>query len=428
MPADQAPCEANCALKNTVCPYYTTLFGARVARSVVTNYDYGLTTLRYHPKPFMSAKDWIIADEAQHLDAQLTAAAEATLNKRQFDELTQRPWSEDPIEWAAWATHNLELQKPRKGLAVTAYEEVISAMNDDEKSVPPAEVTKTKRRMRMLTELVGNLEIIEENGEDESWVLTFDKRTDTLKVRPLWPDQVKITEDFFASAERILLMSATLPPLNELEQLYGLEKGSVDVIEVPSIVPLENRMVYVVPVAKMNYKLQMTEVVKSMKIINSMLHQNPAEKVLIHTSSYALQQRAYELLEPAHLSRTILHDSDNREQQLNLFKESDQPLVLLSPSAESGLDVPELKLQFILKVLYPSLGDKWIKQRSQDRKEWYQQVAIDNTVQAIGRTPRSPDIKGRTFIFDSSFRFLWYNNKHRFPKYVQEAIQFIKPA
>ena len=105
IPADKAPCTAgyDCELRNSTCEYYGVVHAAQWADSVVTNYDYGMTTLKYQERPIIKTKDWIISDEAHFLDAQLTKAAEAELTKKHFDELSLRPSSDNRLVWAQWA-------------------------------------------------------------------------------------------------------------------------------------------------------------------------------------------------------------------------------------------------------------------------------------------------------------------------------------
>ena len=422
--ADHAPCTAgyDCPLRGSECTYYDVVHSARIGDSVVTNYAYGSTSLKYQPSSILHSKDWIISDEAHFLDAQLTAGAEAELTSKHFDVLSVRPYGDDPKAWAEWASYNLDSVRHDRDIAYGNLAELVDAL-DGHVLESPKELVDAKRHHKFYSELAEHLEAVASNESEHNYVLTVtDER---VKLRPLWPHHSRLTGDFFAAAPKTVLMSATLPPAAELAQLYGLDVNDIETIEMPSIFPLENRPVFVLPIAKMSYATQMQEIEKCMKVINHMLRENPTAKVLVHTNSYALQRRAADLLAFEHRPRLLMHTSENREMILERFRTSSSPYVLMSPSAESGLDVRDLQLQFILKVLWPSTGDNWVRARMNARPSWYTQAAIDNTVQAIGRAPRDESTVARTFILDSNFRFLYAKNKHRFPNYVREAIEWV---
>ena len=292
----------------------------------------------------------------------------------------------------------------------------------DEILESPKEIADAKGRYKFLSDIVQCLSALASNDNVNNYILTV--TDESVKLRPLWPYHSELTEEFFEASNKTLLMSATLPPEAEIAELYGLEGSQIETIQMASTFPVDNRLVHVAPIANMNYANWYEEIKKAMKVVNSMLSSNRDEKVLIHVSSYAMQKRASELLDPIHKSRLLTHSSDNRESVLKEF-ERPIPYVLISPSAYTGLDVKDLRLQFLLKCLYPSLADNWVRERMKASSDWYQQTAIDSMVQAIGRCPRDEHTKARTIILDAGFVGLYNRNRDRFPDYIQESIRFM---
>ena len=95
----------------------------------------------------------------------------------------------------------------------------------------------------------------------------------------------------------------------------------------------------------------------------------------------------------------------NRQEILNEFYESDEPLVLISPSLSEGLDLKDDLSRFciICKVPYASLGDPWVKARMEKNNIWYTINAAQTLIQMTGRSIRSETDYCDTYILDSNF-------------------------
>ena len=299
--AADAPCTGSeffCEYKDFSCPYYGALRGAFRAESAITNYDYGLTTLAYSPVNLLTKKHIIVADEAHYLDDQLTKAAEVEITKKQLMELPPHPRNDEDVEgWSTWAEGSYDIiQEPLNNAEhyVERLKEIIQLGSEE---ISSRDFGLAKKEANYWRSIATALKRIADLDWASSWVITT--QDEKVLMKPLWPTGAQITSSFFSSADKIVLMSATLPPIGELESLFGLPDNSTEVIQVPSNFPLENRMVYVVPIARMNYQTQFTEVEKSMRLVNSLLQQNGSDKALVHTCSYKLRDRAMELLDPS---------------------------------------------------------------------------------------------------------------------------------
>ena len=72
----------------------------------------------------------------------------------------------------------------------------------------------------------------------------------------------------------------------------------------------------------------------------------------------------------------------------------------------TGLDLKDeqSRFQILVKVPYPSLGDRWIKKKQTlDNGKWYRWQSVLKIVQAYGRSVRSKDDHAVTYLLDSTF-------------------------
>ena len=90
-------------------------------------------------------------------------------------------------------------------------------------------------------------------------------------------------------------------------------------------------------------------------------------------------------------SRLIFHDSTDREEALQKHLTSKEPTVLVTPSMSEGVDLRDdlARFQVLVKVPYPSLGDKLVKKRMNRWSWWYPMQTIKTIVQSVGRGVRS---------------------------------------
>lgn len=103
--------------------------------------------------------------------------------------------------------------------------------------------------------------------------------------------------------------------------------------------------------------------------------------------------------------------------------ESKEPTVLISPSLNTGIDLRDDRARFaiIVKVPYPSKGDRWTDVRRERDSAWYNWLTGLKLVQAYGRTCRNKDDWAITYILDSAFT--GFVRRNRMPKWFIEAIK-----
>lgn len=130
--------------------------------------------------------------------------------------------------------------------------------------------------------------------------------------------------------------------------------------------------------------------------------------------------------------RLLTHySSRNREEVLKKFKNSDEPLVLVSPSMNEGVDLPGdlCRFQIIFKLPYLPYNEPWIDKREnlyEDGKEWYDYKMLTKLIQGYGRGIRFEGDYCKTYILDN--RLFEVINKDLegneiIPKYFINAIE-----
>ena len=126
--------------------------------------------------------------------------------------------------------------------------------------------------------------------------------------------------------------------------------------------------------------------------------------------------------------RLVTYDSSKNEgkgsklHELRLFKESDDPLILVSYSMQEGIDLPydNCRFQIFYKAPFLPTNDNQIKARMERDPNWYNIKAIQKVIQMWGRGMRAEDDYSRNYIIDKGFYRIIKNKKT--PNEFLEAI------
>ena len=112
----------------------------------------------------------------------------------------------------------------------------------------------------------------------------------------------------------------------------------------------------------------------------------------------------------------------NNEKILEVHENTDEPTVLVSPSMTHGIDLKgDLgKFQIIMKAPYLPLGDKRVRRKFDEDKEWYLDAMLSTLIQMCGRCNRCESDYSVTFILDSNILNAVLQNKDKLPKYFIE--------
>lgn len=223
-----------------------------------------------------------------------------------------------------------------------------------------------------------------------------------------------------SSTSKIVLLSATIGK-SDVKQL-GLDNKRVAWIDVSSPIDADNRPVYFHPVTNVSQSTLNSDVPLLAERILEVANFHQGQKGLVH-APYKLAA----LLRP-HLtndSRFIFHDTTNKKQMFQLFKdkEPEEGPILVASGMYEGIDLPyeQGRWQVIAKVPWPSLVEPAIRYRVQDNPEWYAWEAGKVVMQASGRVCRGADDYGITYIIDGTMSRLI--DSGTFPQWFKEALR-----
>lgn len=404
--------EANeCTLRGK-CPYIREKRIALQAPLAVLNTAYFLSEANYVGA--FSGRDFLVVDEVDTLEDQLMSFVEVVITARQLANLDVEPprYKTKFESWIDWGRRTLDVLRPR-------LRELEAELEGGEWTTVNIKALRVKRNLKRL---VGKLEFFVKEV-DKTWV--WYPGEDRWVFKPVWVSKYAHAA-LWKHTKKILGMSATILDPRQVSANTGLMLGGrvYTYLALPSPFPKENRPVYYEPCANVVAKQMNVALVRLTKAVRGIIDKHPNDKILLHTVSYKVRNH---LIEHVDSSRLVTHDIRNRAEALLKFKSSPNPLVLISPSMDRGIDLPneECRVVVIAKVPYADLGDTQVSHRvygSTDGNNWYAHKAVSTIVQMAGRAVRSKDDYAVTYILDEQFGKLYGEHRAMFPGWFKEAV------
>ncbi len=351
------------------------------AKYRVLNTAYWLAECNYVGK--LSKQKFVVIDEADRLDGEAVNFIGLVVSKFDIKKYGLKAPAKI-TKWEAWKRWGMDTK-------AIMNKKCPGSMNNNERDKNVIMAYRFKNKVQMFNETV-----------DESWI--FEKtKYGSWVFKPIWINKKLGEQYIWRHADKFVLMSATPPMAKSL----GLDNKDVDVIDVESSYPVENRWVYYNGVVDMSYgnKDRHEDVVKHVRHI---LNKHQTHKGIIHTCSYKLRDMIMDKIGNAFIDRIITHDSKNKEEKMEEYLQARRNAVFVSPSSERGISLDGDKGRFCvwLKVPFGNLGDKQIKARTWSKpfgSEWYGNDAMQTIVQGCGRVVRGYDDWGYSYILDSQF-------------------------
>jgi ATP-dependent DNA helicase DinG len=395
-----------CAFKGS-CEYNKAKRAALMAPIAILNMAYFLTECNYG-KTF-SGTEYVIIDELDTTEDQLMSFVELKITKSLLDYLQiQEPQYKTKFEsWIPWAEHTYTQIQPE-----------IVKMQTDMGSDWYTPNPKDARHYLALTRLSSKLSFFIHNV-DNTWV--FYPADTEWTFKPIWISAYA-QNSLWRHMKKMLGMSATILEPYQAAKNIGLK--DFDYLALPSPFPKENRPVIYDPCGNVIRREMAVALPRMANKMYEILSKHPNDKILVHTVSYEVQKY---LMEHVQSDRLMAHTPKDKQEKLKLYKESDKPLVILSPSMDRGVDLPydQCRVVVIAKIPYPNLADEQIKKRlyaSKDGSFWYAYNTIKTVIQMAGRGVRAVDDYAVTYILDEQFERLYNDNKKIFPKWFTEAL------
>lgn len=264
-----------------------------------------------------------------------------------------------------------------------------------------------------------------------NWIISEIKKENyevvKIELKPL--DISPYCRPVFEKCSKVLIMSATILNPKAFCRSVGLTyDNEVKFIQVKSDFPIENRPIYPLNIAYLNFNnLQLPEVKSNItKTIDNIMTIHRKDKGIIHTTSYEQLNFIKENIPQDNARRLLVTDPEiQRDEVIQEHINTVKPTVLISPSLHTGLDLKgELsRFQIITKVPYPNKGDRWINAKRHLDEDWYYWQTALKLAQAYGRSIRSKEDWAKTYILDSAFGYFLNKNRNVLPKWFIQAIR-----
>jgi len=239
---------------------------------------------------------------------------------------------------------------------------------------------------------------------NSEWV--WEIRTDQLLLQPVFAREF-MKKLVWKRGEHYLISSATILDPEQYVELNGLtdllENDEIEILEVPSTFPPENRPIIDATVGPLTRQQWDNNMPAAVAAVEEILRKERGN-VAIHTHSYRHQRALVSNLSPGLKRRLVVHSADDREEKLQEWMRS-RGKVFVSVAFNEGQDwkYSICSAQILLKVPFPDLGDRRVKRRLElGYRQWYQNQAMMEVIQAYGRAVRAEDDAARFYVVDGS--------------------------
>lgn len=287
---------------------------------------------------------------------------------------------------------------------------------------------EAERDAEKLSQVVEDIRINKNNWIMSNIKKEYNNEVTKVELNPL--DISPYCGSIFNQCDKTLMMSATILDKDAFCTSVGLAPEQVKFIQVGSEFPIDHRPIFPLDIAPLNYsQLQQDNVQKAIaRVIDTILTRHSLEKGIIHTTSYKQLNFIRENISQDNRRRLLETDPEiERDEIIAEHINATKPTVLISPSLHLGLDLKDdlSRFQVITKVPYPSLGDRWIKEKCKRAERWYLWQTALKLVQCYGRSVRSKDDWAVTYVLDSLFESFVKGNKNILPDWFSNAIKWI---
>lgn len=232
-----------------------------------------------------------------------------------------------------------------------------------------------------------------------------------LIIKPLYLP-TKVINKLFGNS-KLILLSGTLFP-EDITDLIGRKKYIS--YQAPSPIPVENRKVIYEPIeSDLSYPVNYDEAAKE---LIHLLEKYPQRPAVVHVTYNDMSELSWRI------PNTLVHDKHNKKEALKKLEKTKG--VLLAAGMTTGIDLKDdmCRLNIIFKASFPSTQDTWVKKRmaKTNGDVWRVQQVLKSTVQAAGRSTRSPNDASTVVIADRRIMALIARHWDLLPSYFTDAL------
>lgn len=276
--------------------------------------------------------------------------------------------------------------------------------------------------MKLVERFLENYQLFQSSNSEWVWQV----RNNELLLQPVFAREF-MKDLVWKRGEHYLISSATILDAEEYIRLNGLtdtlKEDEIEVLQVPSIFPAENRPVIDATVGLLTRQNWDQNMPLAVAAVEEILRRETGN-VAVHAHSYKHQRALAANLSANVKHRLIVHTSKDREEKLQEWMRS-RGKVFLSVAFNEGQDwkYDICDAQILLKVPFGDLGDKRVKRRLElGDRQWYENRAMLEVIQAYGRAIRAEDDTARFYVIDGSFISLAKDTWRFIPDWFKAAL------
>lgn len=275
-------------------------------------------------------------------------------------------------------------------------------------------------------------------NSDNEWVISITvNKTRTGKVvsrsidfKPVFiRDYIKNL--LLNSADVILFMSGSFISTDQFCYDLGLEQDEVFVEKAKSIFNFRKQNPIIIDFAgSMSYNKRESTFPKTFPKLRKIFNKHKKDKGIIHAHSSEFAKKIIqEFKDTKYENRLITYDSTKpdkvkggKDERLEYFKQSNEPLIMVSYSMQEGVDLKydECRFQILFKAPFLDLSDNQVATRNSIDPSWYMVRTMQIFQQTYGRGMRAEDDYCVNYLLDSSFYRLI--KSPYFPWEMEEAL------
>lgn len=404
------------------CPYWRQLQKAHDNPITLFNFSSFLCQQRVGR---FGNRDLMIVDEAHRIEDLVMSFVSIDLTERALSAVgvgIDREIS-SKSEFTAWLRETDLLSKIEKKLE-GAGDPRLEGFGKD---ADAAETEALRSLQGKLQNFMAYLDRAEWVVETETYVDRGGDPVRRIKARPLYAKEFA-NDLLFSKADRILVMSATILDVRVWATSLGLAMGEIEHISVPSDFPVANRPVHLTYAGNCSRKAMPETLPRLLKSVRGIMDRHAGQRGIIHTQSFDLS----DLLGREVGSPRFLFQQDfGGDKEAMLEEHSRRPdSVIVAPAMAEGVDLKGAlgRFQIILKMPWPSLGDRVVRERSERDPRWYSWMCAVKFCQSLGRVVRSAEDFAHTYVLDSGLEGFMARNPGLIPAWVRAAFTKYGPA
>lgn len=371
------------------CNYQYQLYEGLNSDAIACTYDYFFTEA-FRQKNFLKKRKLIICDEGHNIDNLASSGSSLMLYSRTLDGL------------------GLDSEVEYKDLLETEdyYFFLLKAQHAyiEELEILPYNSSNRKLLEKDLFKLNNFLDYFEDGDNNISFeFIEEDSGNHRFVFRPIKTKKF-ISDVLFDYSDVCIFMSSSIFDYESFANDLGINQSEIFKLEIEPIFDLSKNPIKVYNKFNMEYDNLKEIKFDTLPIIDEILDNHRFEKGIIHAFSNECKEFLYENLSDQR--RLITHQTEDRETQLERFKEGRPNLVFVSSSMDEGVDLPgELcRFQILFKLPYPSTEDDRVEVREatfEDGEDWYKYKMLTRLIQAYGRGIRYEGDYCQTYLLDN---------------------------